>query len=89
VTTYDFARFGSVDGVVDKISATTFIDDKGAVYYKAVIRLRQSFVGSRPSQNPIVPGMITEVAINTGNRTFLSYLIRPVVVAAERAFGER
>jgi HlyD family secretion protein/adhesin transport system membrane fusion protein len=89
VTTYDFARFGSVDGVVDKISATTFLDDKGAVYYKAVIRLTQSFVGSRPSQNPIVPGMITEVAINTGNRTFLSYLIRPVVVAAERAFGER
>jgi hypothetical protein len=42
VTTYDFARFGSVDGVVDKISATTFIDDKGAVYYKAVIRLRRS-----------------------------------------------
>lgn len=32
LTTYDFVRFGSIDGIVDKISATTFFDDKGAVY---------------------------------------------------------
>lgn len=53
------------------------------------MRLAQNFVGNQPDQNPIVPGMITEVPINTGSRTFLSYLLRPVVVAADRAFGER
>ena len=89
VTAYDFARFGSVDGTVDKISATTFLDDKGAVFYKAVIRLSQNHVGRRPGQNPVVPGMISEVSINTGERTFLSYMIRPVILAAERAFTER
>jgi len=89
VTAYDFARFGSVEGTVDKISATTFLDDKGAVFYKAVIRLTQNFVGRQPGQNPVVPGMITEVSINTGERTFLSYMIRPVLLAAERAFTER
>jgi len=89
VTAYDFARFGSVDGTGDKISATTFLDDKGAVFYKAVIRLSQNHVGRRPGQNPVVPGMISEVSINTGERTFLSYMIRPVILAAERAFTER
>jgi len=89
VTAYDFSRFGSIDGTVDKISATTYLDDKGAVFYKAVIRLAQNFVGSRPGLNPVVPGMITEVAINTGERTFLSYLVKPVLLATERAFSER
>jgi HlyD family secretion protein/adhesin transport system membrane fusion protein len=89
VTAYDFARFGSVDGVVDKLSATTFLDDKGTVFYKAVIRLKQTYVGPHQGRNPVVPGMITEVAINTGERTFLSYMIRPVLLAAERAFTER
>jgi membrane fusion protein, adhesin transport system len=89
VTAYDFARFGAVDGKVDKISATTFLDDKGAVFYKAVVRLSQNFVGRQPGQNPVVPGMITEVSINTGERTFMSYMIRPVILAAERAFTER
>lgn len=89
ITAYDFAQFGSVDGTVDKISATTFLDDNGNVFYKAVVKLTRNFVGHRPDQNPVVPGMITEVAINTGERTFLSYMIRPVVLAAERAFTER
>lgn len=89
VTAYDFAQFGAVDGTVDKISATTFLDDKGNVFYKAIVRLGRNFVGRRPGQNPVVPGMITEVAINTGERTFLSYMIRPVLLAAERAFTER
>ncbi|MEM9684903.1 MAG: HlyD family type I secretion periplasmic adaptor subunit [Pseudomonadota bacterium] len=89
VTAYDFARFGSVQGTVDKISATTFLDEKGTVFYKAVIRMAQNFVGDAPGRNPIVPGMITEVAINTGERTLLSYLVRPVLLATDRAFSER
>jgi len=89
VTAYDFSRFGSIDGAVDKISPNTFLDDDGAVYYKAIVRLSQNFVGNKPGRNPVVPGMITEVAINTGDRTFLSYLIKPVLLATERAFTER
>ena len=89
ITTYDFARFGSIDGTVDKISASTFLDDDGGVYYKAIIKLARNFVGGTPGRNPIVPGMIAEVAINTGERTLLEYLLRPVYVALDRAFGER
>jgi HlyD family secretion protein/adhesin transport system membrane fusion protein len=89
VTAYDFSRFGSIGGTVEKISANTFLDDDGAVFYKAIVRLSQNYVGTRPGRNPVVPGMITEVAINTGDRTFLSYLIKPVILATERAFSER
>ncbi len=89
MTTYDFARFGSVKGKVKDISATTFLAEDGTVYYKAIVKLDQSFVGDNPSRYPILPGMITEAAINTGEKTLMNYLLRPVYVAMDRAFGER
>ncbi len=33
--------------------------------------------------------MITETAINTGEKTLMNYMLRPVYVALNRAFGER
>ncbi|MCG8547438.1 MAG: HlyD family type I secretion periplasmic adaptor subunit [Alphaproteobacteria bacterium] len=89
ITTYDFARFGSIEGQVDKISATTFLEENGNVFYKVIVKLSHNFVGDKPGLNLIVPGMITEVAINTGQRTLMNYLLRPVYVALNRAFGER
>ncbi len=89
MTTYDFARFGSIKGTVRDISATTFLAEDGAVYYKAIVKLDKKFVGDDPNRNPILPGMITEAAINTGQKTLMNYLLRPVYVALNRAFGER
>lgn len=89
VTTYDFSRYGSMEGSVDRISASTFVEEDGNVYYKAIIKLGSKFVGGEPGKNPIAPGMIAEVAINTGEKTLLKYLLRPVYVALDRSFGER
>jgi HlyD family type I secretion membrane fusion protein len=89
VTTYDFARFGSVEGKVDNISATTFLQEDGTLNYRATIKLERNFVGDQPGRYPILPGMITEVSIYTGEKTLLSYLLRPVYVAFDRGFGER
>lgn len=89
MTTYDFARFGSIQGTVREISATTFLAEDGSVYYKAIVKLDKSYVGDDPNRNPILPGMITEAAINTGQKTLMNYMLRPVYVALNRAFGER
>ncbi len=89
MTTYDFARFGSIKGTVKDISATTFLAEDGTVYYKAIVKLDKKFVGDDPNRNPILPGMITEAAINTGQKTLMNYMLRPVYVALNRAFGER
>ena len=85
VTTYDFARFGAVDGEVSKISATTFKDRQDEIYYKAEIKLAKNSVGN----NPILPGMVTEIDIITGERTLLRYLLRPVFQSLDAAFSER
>jgi len=89
VTTYDVARFGELAGKVTKISATTFKDRQDEIYYKAEIKLERNYVGDKPGQNPVLPGMVTEVDIITGERTLLRYLLRPIFQSLDRAFTER
>ena len=89
VQTFDFARFGSIQGTLENISATTFKDQDGSVYYKGIIKLNQSHVGSDPNSNLILPGMTVDVDVTTGDRTLLRYLLRPVYESLDRAFGER
>ena len=38
---------------------------------------------------PIIPGMIAEVEIITGEKSVLTYLLKPVLRAKARAFSER
>lgn len=89
ITTFDFARFGMIDGTVENISATTFKDPDGNVYYKALVKLAKNYVGDDPTQNVLLPGMIAEIDVKTGERTLLRYLLRPVYRSLDAAFSER
>ncbi len=89
VQTFDFARYGAVEGVLEQLSATTFKENDGTIYYKGIIRLSQSYVGDNPIENMILPGMTVDVDVNTGERTLLRYLLRPVYESMDRALTER
>lgn len=89
VQTFDFARFGSILGRLEYISATTFKDENGVVYYKGDVRLERNLVGRDATANLVLPGMIVDVDITTGERSLLRYLLRPVYESLDRAFGER
>lgn len=87
VTAFDFARYGSIDGKLDQISATTFFDEQNQPYYKAKISLSQDWVGKQ--HNRLIPGMVVQADILTGEKTLIEYLLKPVYVAATQAFTER
>ncbi|NKB19798.1 MAG: HlyD family type I secretion periplasmic adaptor subunit [Alphaproteobacteria bacterium] len=89
VTTYDASRFGSIEGTVTKISATTFKERNDEVFYKANIKLDKNYVGDKPTVNRVLPGMVTEIDINTGERTVLHYLLRPIFQSLDVALSER
>ncbi len=60
-------------GIVDRVSPDLIADPKtGVQYYEARIRLARQDEGLR-----LVPGMPVEVMLQTGNRSILSYLIKP------------
>ncbi|HEX9770785.1 MAG TPA: HlyD family type I secretion periplasmic adaptor subunit [Kiloniellales bacterium] len=89
ITTYDVARFGSVEGRLQQISATTFEDDEGDPYYRGIIALASDHVGKDPEANLIVPGMVVDVAIDTGSKSVMQYLLKPVYRGFNGAFSER
>ena len=60
----------------------------GAGYYDIRITLPASEV-SRLGKLQLVPGMPAEVFLQTGSRTMLSYLFKPITDQLSRMFRER
>jgi adhesin transport system membrane fusion protein len=89
VSAYDYSRFGSVDGKLHAISASTFLDDNKKPYYKAFITMDQLYVGKNPKVNHIAVGMTVTAEIHTGEKTLLQYLVKPVYNAVKTSFRER
>ncbi len=89
VTTFDFARVGAIEGIVTKISASTFKDRENEVYYKAEIILKAAVVGDKSKKNRILPDMVTGNDINTGQKTVLRYLLWPAFQSLDVALSER
>lgn len=88
VHAFDFTRYGEVEGTLERISATTFVDEQNQTYYRGTVALKQDYVGRFTGQNQLVPGMTVDADIVTGKRSLLSYLLTPVRRAADTAFTE-
>ncbi len=83
---YDFSIYGGMAAEVENISPDTVVDERGNAYY--LVRVRT--VGAKFNDKlPIIPGMTAEVDILTGNKTVLSYLLKPVLKARAYALRER
>lgn len=89
IDSYDSSRFGSIDGTVKQISATTYLDEKNNPYYRAEITLNQTWVGNNPEIMKIIPGMTVQANIETGAKSILAYLLRPISRGFDNAFSER
>lgn len=89
ITTFDPARFGSIDGKVKKISASTFQTSDGNPYYKAIIELERNYVQSASERHIVLPGMVVNAEIVTGSKSLTRYLLKPVYRSFDIAFTER
>ena len=87
LSSYEFTRYGSVDGVLEFVSASTFKDASGD-HYRGRIRLLQTYVGNNEN-NVILPGMTVDADIITGEKSVLDYLLKPIHLSLRSAFTER
>jgi adhesin transport system membrane fusion protein len=86
LTAYDYSIYGGLEAALDQIGADSVTDEKGNVYYLVRVRTRESSLGKGL---PIIPGMVAEVDIVTGKKSFLSYMLKPILRAKQLAFTER
>jgi adhesin transport system membrane fusion protein len=83
---YDFSIYGGLEATVDNISPDTVTDERGNAYYLVRVHTTRPNFGEKL---PVIPGMTAEVDILTGNKTVLSYLLKPVLKARAYALRER
>jgi len=91
-----FGAFNKVDtkiipGKVVKVSADAFTDpNEKYKYYSAEIRIDDEGIETLTENDlTIIPGMPADVAIKTGERTFLEYVAGPVYEILMKAFREK
>ena len=89
VTSYDFIRYGGLQGKVTQISPDSDLDEQGSPYFLVKVTTERSYLGTKEGDLPITPGMQASVDIKTGDKSVMEYLVRPVLKIRYEAFHER
>ncbi|MEM7225359.1 MAG: HlyD family type I secretion periplasmic adaptor subunit [Pseudomonadota bacterium] len=89
ISTYDFIRYGVLDGKIVQISADSTTSAEGEPFYRVVMEPERAHLGDSAGQFPIMPGMVVTLDIKTGRKSILSFIIEPVLRIREEAFRER
>jgi membrane fusion protein, adhesin transport system len=84
ITAYDYTVYGDLPAKVEQISEDTIEEDtpRGKVaYYSILVRTDRGYLQRGGQRLPIRPGMVAEVDVQSGQRTILSYLLKPLIKA--------
>lgn len=90
---YDYTIFGTMTGRVNYVSPDSLQEEsKGGVitYYRVKVSISEKdYKNDKSGDIEIRPGMTATVDIQTGKRSILSYLIKPITKTFTESFGER
>ena len=90
LSAFDFAVYGSLEGVVMNVSADTITKDDGTTWYICLVSIPSDGVTSMSRKlKEILPGMQATVNIVSGSKTILQYLLQPFTNIKNKAFRER
>ncbi|QIE40820.1 HlyD family type I secretion periplasmic adaptor subunit [Rhodobacteraceae bacterium SC52] len=87
--TFDFRRYGGTSGVIESLSPTSVTQTDGATFYRAVVSLDDSHVGSDEDKRRIQIGMEAAAEIQTNSRTILQYMLKPLDSSLRAILTER
>jgi hemolysin D len=102
VETFNFTRYGTVDGTVAWVSADALTHDPQnntnsptsnglapVAFFPARIRLNQGSLMVDGKKMPMTPGLNITAEIKTGRRSVLDYLLSPIQKTLDESVGER
>ncbi|GAL56393.1 MULTISPECIES: HlyD family efflux transporter periplasmic adaptor subunit [Enterobacteriaceae] len=81
VTAYDSSIYGNLTGLVEVVSPDTLQDEvrRDQFYYRVYVRTKSAELQNKSGQRfPILPGMVANVEIKTGQKSVMDYLIKPL-----------
>ncbi len=91
---FDYTVYGAVAGKVIYVSADTLREDTRTgeqYFYRVHVATpdRGGVITQTDRRLDIIPGMMAQVDIRTGDRSVLDYLFKPIRKTMTEAFGER
>jgi len=92
VANFDPSIMGLAHGEVIEISPTTFKEERNPnaePYYRTRIKLREDRLGNGQHVSRLLPGMMVEAHIVTGQKSLFQYMLKPVYRSLETSFSER
>lgn len=88
ISAYDSQRYGSLDGKLVRVGASSVSDNNGNVFFEIEVRTDKNYLGTPEAPLPITPGMVATTEVITGKRTIMAYLLKPFLHARDRALRE-
>ncbi len=89
LTAYDSDIFGGFEAKVSYVAADATVTQDGKNFYLIKLEAPKPFFRGVSKELPIMPGMVAEVDIITGRRTFLQYIFKPLNKVVKDSFTER
>ena len=90
LTAFDFTIYGALEGAVLRVGADAEQDEAtGEVYFPVIVETFDDTLEHDGRSYRILPGMVAQVDIMTGEQTVLDYLLKPFRKAQYEALRER
>ncbi|MDX2288217.1 MAG: HlyD family type I secretion periplasmic adaptor subunit [Hyphomicrobiaceae bacterium] len=89
LSAYDFSLYGGLQGKVEQVAADSVTDERGETFYVIRVRTDASTLRHGARELEILPGMVADVDVRTGEKSVLAYLTKPMTRMAEKALRER
>ncbi len=89
ITTFDFTIYGQLDGIVENVSADALVDKQERPYFRVDIRGKKNYLDHKGKKLHINAGMQVNVDIETGRRTVMAFILKPILKTFDRSLTER
>ena len=89
LSAYDVARYGTVEGYVEKIASNSTQPENQPPYYQTMIKIPDPVFAQSGLRPDVVPGMPVVIDVLGGKRTVLSYILSPIQRAQTIVFREK
>ncbi|PMH42202.1 hemolysin D [Vibrio sp. 10N.286.49.B3] len=86
--TYNFAKYGFLEGTISSISRSSY-EEEDTQFYLAEIQIDRNYLERAGTKFNLSPYMEFTADVKTGSRRVIEYAAKPVMSAIEDAFDER
>jgi hemolysin D len=89
IDAFDYTKYGTIPATVAHVSRDAIQDEKRGLLYSTIVSLSRSTIFVDGREQKLGPGMSVSVAIKTGRRRLIEYVLSPLIRHERESLNER